>query len=250
MYNPFSLEGKTILVTGASSGIGRGTAIECSKMGAQIVLSGRNERRLQETLTSLKGEGHVVVSGDLNEEDVRQEIVSKMPAINGVVHCAGISQIKMAKFMDLASLESIFQTNVFSPLMLNTLLLKKKKIQKNSSIIFISSISGVYRSQVGEGGYGATKAALAGFVKSLALELSAQGIRVNTIHPGVVETPLLEVSNGTFGEEELENLRQKYPLKRFGKPEDIARCAVYLLSDASNWMTGSSILIDGGFTLK
>jgi NAD(P)-dependent dehydrogenase (short-subunit alcohol dehydrogenase family) len=250
MYNPFSLDGKTIFVTGASSGIGRGTAIECAKMGAQIVLSGRNEQRLQETLASLEGEGHVVVSGDLNEEDVRQDIVSKMPVINGIVHCAGISQIKMAKFMDSTSLESIFQTNVFSPLMLNTLLLKKKKIQKNSSIIFISSISGIYRSQVGEGGYGATKAALAGYVKSLALELSAQGIRVNSIHPGVVETPLLEVSNGTFGEEELENLRQKYPLKRFGKPEDIARCAVYLLSDASNWMTGSNILIDGGFTLK
>ena len=250
MYNPFSLEGKTILVTGASSGIGRGTAIECAKMGAQIVLSGRNEQRLQETLASLEGEGHVVLSGDINEEDVRQEIVNKMPVINGIVHCAGISQIKMAKFMDSISLASIFQTNVFSPLMLNTLLLKKKKIQKNSSIIFISSISGVYRSQVGEGGYGATKAALAGYVKSLALELSAQGIRVNSIHPGVVETPLLEVSNGTFGEEELGNLRQKYPLKRFGKPEDIARCAVYLLSDASSWMTGSNILIDGGFTLK
>ncbi len=250
MYNPFSLDGKTCFVTGASSGLGSGTAIECAKMGAQIVLSGRNEQRLQETLASLEGEGHVVVSGDLNEEDVRQDIVSKMPVINGIVHCAGISQIKMAKFMDSTSLESIFQTNVFSPLMLNTLLLKKKKIQKNSSIIFISSISGIYRSQVGEGGYGATKAALAGYVKSLALELSAQGIRVNSIHPGVVETPLLEVSNGTFGEEELENLRQKYPLKRFGKPEDIARCAVYLLSDASNWMTGSNILIDGGFTLK
>ena len=250
MYNPFSLEGKTILVTGASSGIGRGTAIECAKMGATVVLSGRNEARLQETLASLEGEGHAVVCGDLNSEETRKEIVDKIPALNGVVHCAGRSQIQMAKFMELSSLEGIFQTNVFSPLMLNTLLLKKKKIQKNSSIIFISSISGVYRSQIGEGGYGATKAALAGYVKSLALELSAQGIRVNTIHPGVVETPLLEVSNGTFGEEELEALKQKYPLKRFGKPEDVAKCAVYLLSDASSWMTGSNILIDGGFTLK
>ena len=250
MYNPFSLEGRTILVTGASSGIGRGTAIECAKMGAKIVLSGRNEARLQGTLAFLEGEGHVALCGDLNSEDIRKNIVENMPVINGVVYCAGISQIKMAKFMDQSSLEVIFQTNVFSPLMLNTLLLKKKKIQKNSSIIFISSISGVYRSQIGEGGYGATKAALAGYSKSLALELSAQGIRVNTIHPGVVETPLLEVSNGTFGEEELEALRQKYPLKRFGKPEDIAKCAVYLLSDASSWMTGSNILIDGGFTLK
>lgn len=250
MYNPFSLKGKTILVTGASSGIGRGTAIECSKMGGQLVLSGRNEERLQKTRSSLEGEGHIVLCGDLNSEDVRNELANNMPALDGIVHCAGISQIKMAKFMDMSSLESIFNTNVFSPLMLNTLLQKKKKLQKNSSIVFISSISGVYRSQIGESGYGATKAALTGYVKSLALELSAQGIRVNTIHPGVVETPLLGISNGTFGEEELDRLRQKYPLKRFGKPEDIARCAVYLLSDASSWMTGSCILIDGGFTLK
>lgn len=250
MENPFSLEGKSILVTGASSGIGRGIAVACAKMGAKVVLSGRNETRLQETLDLLEGEGHVVLGGDLNSEDTRKELVEKMPALDGVAYCAGISKIQMAKFMDQSSLEGVFQTNVFSPLMLNTLLLKKKKIKKNASIIFISSISGVYRSQIGEGGYGATKAALTGFVKSLALELSAQGIRVNTIHPGVVETPLLEVSNGTFGEEELEALRQKYPLKRFGKPEDIAYCAVYLLSDASGWMTGSNILIDGGFTLK
>lgn len=250
MYNPFSLEGKTIFVTGASSGIGRGTAIECAKMGAKIVLSGRNEARLQETLSSLEGDGHVILCGDLNSEDTRKEIADKMSALNGVVHCAGISMIQMAKYMDQSSLEGIFETNVFSPLMLNTLLLKKKKIQKNSSIIFISSISGVYRSQIGEGSYGATKAALAGYAKSLALELSAQGIRVNTIHPGVVETPLLEVSNGTFGEAELNALLQKYPLKRFGQPEDIAKCAIYLLSDASSWMTGSNILLDGGFTLK
>ncbi len=250
MENPFSLEGKCILVTGASSGIGRGIVVACAKMGAKVVLSGRSETRLQESLSSLEGDGHLVVCGDLNSEETRKEIVDKMPDLNGVVYCAGISQIQMAKFMDQSSLEGIFQTNVFSPLLLNTLLLKKKKIKKNSSIIFISSISGVYRSQIGEGSYGATKAAVAGFVKSLALELSAQGTRVNTIHPGVVETPLLEVSNGTFGEEELEILRQKYPLKRFGKPEDIANCAVYLLSDASSWMTGSNILIDGGFTLK
>lgn len=250
MYNPFSLEGKTILVTGASSGIGRGTAIECAKMGAKIVLSGRNEQRLQETLASLDGEGHVVACGDLNSEDIRKEVVDKMPALNGVVHSAGILQIKMAKFMDSTFIEDMFQTNVFSPMMLNTLLLKKKRILKQSSIIFLSSLSGVYCSQIGEGVYGATKAALAGYTKSLAIELAAQGVRVNTIHPGMVETPLLEVSKGTFGEEELETLKQKYPLRRFGKPEDIARCAVYLLSDASNWMTGSNILIDGGFTLK
>lgn len=145
MYNPFSLEGKNILVTGASSGIGRGTAIECAKMGATVVLSGRNEARLQGTLSSLEGEGHVVLCGDLNSEETRKEIVDMMPALNGVVHCAGISQIQMAKFMDLSSLEGIFQTNVFSPLMLNALLLKKRKIQKThpsySSLLFQAFIA-------------------------------------------------------------------------------------------------------------
>ena len=250
MDNPFSLEGKRILVTGASSGIGRGIAVACAMMGAKVVISGRNEKRLQETLSLLNGEGHLALCGDLNSEDARAGIVERISELNGIVHCAGISQIQMAKYLNQSSIDEIFNTNVFSPLLLNSLLLRKKKIKKSSSIVFISSISGVFRSQIGEGSYGATKAALTGYVKSLALELSAQGIRVNTIHPGVVETPLLQISNGTFGEEELDTLRQKYPLKRFGKPEDIAYCAVYLLSDASNWMTGSNILIDGGFTLK
>ena len=123
MENPFSLEGKSILVTGASSGIGRGIAVACAKMGAKVVLSGRNETRLQETLDLLEGEGHVVLGGDLNSEDTRKELVEKMPALDGVAYCAGISKIQMAKFMDQSSLEGVFQTNVFSPLMLNTLLL-------------------------------------------------------------------------------------------------------------------------------
>lgn len=250
MYNPFSLEGKTILITGASSGIGRGTAIECSRMGSQVVLIGRNLERLQETLSQMEGEGHVVLAGDLTVEAELNSVIEQMPVLNGVVHCAGISQIKMVKFMDKPSLHGVFDVNVFGPLMLNTALLKKRKIQKGSSIVFISSISGVYSSQVGEAGYGATKAALAGYAKSAAIELATQGTRVNCIHPGIIETPLLSVSNGTFTEQDLENLKKKYPLRRFGQPEDVARCAVYLLSDASSFMTGSSLLLDGGFTLS
>lgn len=250
MYNPFSLEGKTILITGASSGIGRGTAIECSKMGAQVVMTGRNAERLQETLDQMEGNNHLLMVADLTIEEDLNSVIEKMPSLNGVVHCAGISQIKMAKFMDKESLVNVFDTNVFGPLLLNSALLKKRKIQKGSSIVLISSISGVYASQVGESAYGATKAALAGYAKSAAIELALQGTRVNCIHPGVVETPLLSVSNGTFSEEDLENLKKKYPLKRFGQPEDVARCAVYLLSDASSFMTGASLLLDGGFTLS
>jgi len=250
MYNPFSLEGKTILVTGASSGIGRGTAIECSKMGAKVVLTARNVERLNETLKLMEGEGHVILDGNLTVEAELNSILERMPALNGVVHCAGVSQIKLVKFLDKGFIQGVFDVNVFAPLTLNTALLKKKKIKKNSSIVFISSISGVYASQVGEAGYGATKAALVGYAKSAAIELAVQGTRVNCIHPGVVETPLLNVSNGTFSEEDLENLKKKYPLKRFGQPVDVARCVVYLLSDASSWMTGSNLLLDGGFTLS
>ena len=250
MNNPFSLEGKTILITGASSGIGRGTAIECSKMGAKIVLTGRNVERLNETQSQMEGSGHLILDGDLTVEEQLDRIVNEMPVVNGVVHCAGVSQIKMVRFMDKASLNAVFDVNFFGPITLNNALIQKKKIQKNSSIVFISSISGIYASQVGEAGYGATKAALAGYAKSAALELAARGIRVNCIHPGVIETPLLGVSNSTFSEEELETLKKKYPLKRFGQSEDVARCAIYLLSDASLFMTGANLVLDGGFTLS
>lgn len=250
MYNPFSLQGKTILVTGASSGIGRGTAIDCSKMGANVVLTGRNKQRLQETLSQLQGDGHRILTADLTDKSDLDNIIDMIPELNGVVHCAGISQIKMVRFMDEDSLNRIFTSNVIGPLMLNTMLLRKRKIKKGSSIVFISSISGVYASQVGEAGYGASKAALVGYMKSAAIELAGKGIRVNCIHPGVIETPLLETSNDTFSEEDLEKLKRKYPLKRFGQPEDVARCVIYLLSDASSFMTGSSILLDGGFSLS
>lgn len=250
MYNPFSLEGKTILITGASSGIGRGTAIECSRMGAKIVLTGRNKKRLQETLAQLQGDGHKVLAADLTDKSAMVNIIDWISELNGVVHCAGISQIKMVRFLDADSLNNIFNSNVIGPLMLNTLLLRKRKIKKDSSIVFISSISGVYATQVGEAGYGASKAALTGYMKAAAIELAGKGIRVNCIHPGVIETPLLKTSNETFSEEDLEKLKKKYPLKRFGQPEDVARCAVYLLSDASSFMTGSSILLDGGFSLS
>lgn len=237
-------------MTGASSGIGRSTAIECSKMGARVVLTGRDSGRLQETSGKLQGEGHVMLVGDLTIEEELNDIIEMTPPLNGVVHCAGVSQIKMVKFLDTVSLEGVFKANVFGPLALNALLLKKRRIQKGSSIVFISSISGIYASQVGEAGYGASKAALSGYMKSAALELAPQGTRVNCIHPGVIETPLLSVGRNTFTDEDLENLKKKYPLRRFGQPEDVARCAVYLLSDASSFMTGSNILLDGGFTLS
>lgn len=250
-YNPFSLEGKTILVTGASSGIGRGICIQCARMGAKVVLVGRNEERLNETLSSMGGaDSHEVHTCELTDDESLNNLINNCPVLDGVVHCAGISQIVMAKNLDGNSIEHIFKTNVYAPLALNAGLLKKRKISKGGSIVFLSSISGNYATNIGESGYAATKAALAGYVKAAALELAAQKIRVNSIHPGVVETPLLQVSNSTFSEEDLDNLKKKYPLKRFGLPEDVANSAVFLLSDASSWMTGSELLIDGGYSLN
>lgn len=250
MYNPFSLEGKTILVTGASSGIGRGIAIECSKMGAKVVINGRNEQRLNETLEQLEGEGHIAIRADLSKQEDIDALVAQCPELNGVVNSAGIPKICAVKHISRDLLEEIVNTNEIAPILLTSGLLKKKKIQKGSSIVFIASMSGVFIANTGEAPYDATKGALAGFTKSAALELAAQGTRVNTICPGLVPTSILGLSNEMFSEEQLKDtMYGRYPLKRVGKPEDIANGAIYLLSDASSWVTGINLLIDGGYCL-
>lgn len=249
-YNPFSLEGKTILVTGASSGIGRGIAVECSKMGARMVVTGRNMERLNETFSMLEGEGHTAISADLSKQDGIDNLVLQCPEINGIVHSAGIPKICAVKNIGRELLEDIVNVNEVAPILLTAALLKKKKLQKRSSIVFIASMSGVFIANTGEAPYDATKGALAGFTKSAAFELAAQGTRVNTICPGLVPTSILGLSNEVFSEEQLkETMYGRYPLKRVGTPEDIANGAIYLLSDASSWVTGINLLIDGGYCL-
>lgn len=251
MKNPFSLEGKCILVTGASSGIGQGVAVACAQMGAKVVINGRDEVRLKETLSLLDGDGHTAILADLSVQEGIDTLVAHCPAINGLVHSAGISAICGVKHIDRALLEEITSINEVAPILLTSALLKKKKLQKQSSVVFIASMSGVFVGNTGESPYSATKGSLSGFVKSAAFELAAQGTRVNTICPGVVETRLLSLSNEMFSEEQLkETMLGRYPLKRFGKPEDIANGAVYLLSDASSWVTGINLLIDGGYCLS
>ena len=249
-YNPFSLEGKTILVTGASSGIGRGIAVECSKMGAKVVVNGRNVERLNETMSMLEGEGHVAIAADLSKQEEIDNLVSQCPAINGVVHSAGIPKICGVKHIERSLLEEIVNVNEIAPILLTSGLLKKKKLQKKSSIIFIASISGVCVANVGEAPYSTTKGGLAGFTKGAAYELAAQGTRVNTICPALVPTSILGLSNEMFSEQQLKDtMYGRYPLKRVGTPEDIANGAIYLLSDASSWVTGINLIIDGGYTL-
>lgn len=250
MLNPFSLEGKTILVTGASSGIGRGIAVECSKMGAKLVLNGRNVERLNETLLQLAGEGHIAIAADLSTQEEIERLVTEVPELNGCVHSAGIPKICAVKFIDRNLLEDIINVNTIAPILLTSLLLKKKKLQKRSSIVFISSISGVCAANIGEAPYSTTKGALSGFTKTAAYELAAQGTRVNCICPGLVPTNILNLSNTVFSEEQLkETMYGRYPLKRVGTPEDIAYGVIYLLSEASSWVTGINLVIDGGYIL-
>jgi len=247
MYNPFSLENKTILVTGASSGIGKAIAIECSKMGAQVVITGRNEQRLQETYGQLEGAQPAYIVADLTKKEDIETLANQIDGLNGLINCAGLTIPKPFKFLQEEDIQEVMTVNFNAPLLLTQLLVKKKKLQKASSIIFISSISGTKVSYIGNSIYSASKGAINGISKGLALELASQQIRVNTVIPGMVETNI--VSGGEVTQEQMEADKQKYPLKRYGKPEEVAYAVVYLLSDASSWVTGSNLLIDGGYTL-
>ena len=247
MYNPFSLENKTILVTGASSGIGKAIAIECAKIGAQVVITGRNEQRLAETYEQLEGRHPDYIVADLTKKEDIEKLVIQTGLLNGLVNCAGLTIPKPFKFLLEEDIEKIMTVNFNAPLLLTQQLVKKKKLKKGASVVFISSISGTKVSAVAESIYSASKGAVNGLCKGLALELAPQQIRVNTINPGIIETSIF--SDGAITEEQLQQNMAKYPLKRYGKPEEVAYAVVYLLSGASGWVTGSNLLIDGGYTL-
>ena len=246
-YNPYSLEGKTILVTGASSGIGKATAIECSKLGARVVITGRDEARLQQTLSSLEGEGHVVITADLGEDDGIRFLVERVPVLNGIVHAAGISDTVLFQFLKKERLENIFNINFFAPVVLSQLLLKKKLLQKGGSIVFLSSIDGPVTAHIGNSMYSATKGALSAMMQNMSIELASKGIRVNAVLPGMTETPLIH--NDDITQEQLNKDMELYPLKRYADPREIAWAIIYLLSDASTFTIGTSLVVDGGFTI-
>jgi len=247
MYNPFSLKGKKVFVSGASSGIGKAIAAECSKMGAVLFISGRNKERLNETLEGLEGEGHIQIPADLNNEDEIRKLVEILPVLDGVVHCAGISKPLPFQFTGREVIDEVMGINFTSHALISHHLLKSKKIAKGGSVVFISSISGVYISSAGGSIYSASKGALNGLLKGMAVELAPKMIRVNSVNPGMIDTDIY--SKGIITEEQLREDAQRYPLKRFGKPEEVAYAVVYLLSDAAAWTTGSCLLIDGGYTL-
>ena len=251
MINPFSLEGKKILVTGASSGIGRGIAIECSKMGAKVVLNGRNEERLKETLGMMEGEGHELLVSDLSSPDELQRMADTLPELQGWVNSAGIPKVCPIKYFRRDDLDEIMNVNTISSMMLLSMLIKKKKLRRGASIVFISSISGVFVGTAGDTSYCASKGAVNGFTKGAAIELAGMGIRVNSINPGLVPTNILDIANEKSGDTHIvDTMIDKYPLKRLGEPKDIGNGAVFLLSDASSWITGQNLVIDGGISIS
>lgn len=248
-YNPYTLEGKTVLITGASSGIGRATAIECSRMGAKCVITGRNAERLNETFQKLEGEGNnIQVIADLSTKEGIDTIVDASPIVDGLVANAGYTYTSPISFIKEDQLKGVLQVNSISSILLLKSLLKKKKLIKGASVVFTCSLSGLGRVSIGNSMYAASKGAVRAFAKAAANELADKMIRVNTVCPAMVDTGILNA--GTITQEQLDADKLLYPLKRYGKPEEIAWAIIYLLSDAAAWVTGTDMVLDGGKLLR
>ena len=250
MFNPFTLEGKTVLVTGAGGGIGRATAIACSKMGATLVVTDINAETLAETLSLLETEGerkHLMFTADLTNDEVLDKMVAEMPQLDGIVCNAGISKVLPIQFLNAEDMNRIMAINAFAPMYMTQRLYKKKRINKGGSIVYTVSISGVCMVSMGGVMYAVSKNALDAFMRNAALEFAARNIRVNSVNPSRVKTGLIQ--NSVYSEEEVSKDLQTYPLKRYAEPEEIASCIVFLLSDAASYITGHALVVDGGKTL-
>lgn len=251
--NPFSLENKTIVVTGASSGIGRQCAIDCSKMGARVVVIARNEERLDETIVQLEGENHVKVVADLTDFTalpiIVKNIVNEAGPIGGLVNCAGISKTELLKQTTADKLDSFFKSNVYSSILLAKEVCKKGIFdERGTSIVFLSSVASVVGG-AGKSVYSATKGALISGMRSLSVEYAIKKIRFNAISPGVIETPI-NASQPYLADPELREKTISQHLLGLGQCTDISNACIYLLSEASRWVTGQNLIVDGGFSVR
>ena len=247
-HTAFHLTGKTILVTGASSGIGRQTAIECAAMGATVLVTARSKDKLETLVNMLAGINHQLFVCDLLDPTAIDLLVTSLPPLNGVVHCAGIVKPFPISYLSPAKIDQTLHTNFNSAVWLTTALFKSKKINRGSSFVFISSISGQHPHKGGSM-YAASKAALEAFSKTLALEYATKEIRSNCIAPAMVKTALYDAVVEGLSAHEMEAHVKKYPLG-VGFPQDVANAVVFLLSPASRWVTGTTIVLDGGLLLQ
>ena len=246
--NLFSLTDKTVLITGAAGGIGGETAKVLANLGANVVLTDIREEPLNNTLKevcALSSGEHLAVTADLTSEEGLAKLVANCPNLDGLVCNAGVMKLTPVPFITEEELCRMQSINLNAPILLTKSLLRKKRINKGGSIVFTASAAGVYRVSLGNGIYATTKCGIDAFMRTVALELGPKGIRCNSVNPGMVETAMI----GSFTEEQKEKEKLNYPLRRFAKPEDIAYGIAFLLSDASSFITGTALKIDGGMTL-
>lgn len=243
MTDLFSINEKYILITGASSGIGREIAIQCSQGGARVIITGRDQARLEETRSLMSGGEHSIIACDLAEEQNIQELVKQLPELNGVVFCAGVIEYNPVRFVNGNKIRNTFAVNFDSQVLLTQQLIKQKKLKNSSSLVYVSSIASLL-GVAGTAMYAASKASLNAFVRVTASELAPQKIRANSICPGIVITPM-----GEHAQDMSEDLAKDYPLG-LGQPVDVAAPCIFFLSEASKWITGTELVMDGGLTLK
>ena len=243
--NAFDLTGKSILVTGASSGLGRQCAITASQYGAVVIITGRNQERLLETFSQLSGPDHQWLLADLTNDTEITHLVDHLPPVNGVVYSIGISDLSPARFITAADISKTFSISYNASVLLTSNLLARKKLVHNAcSLIFISTISTRYPF-VGGAMYISAKAALEAYARVLALELAPRGIRSNSICPAFVKTPMLESTAENYSQEAVKKIEERQPLG-LGEPEDVANAVVFFLSDASRWITATNLILGGG----
>ncbi len=247
MYNPYSLEGKIVLVTGASSGIGKATAIICSKLGAKVIAVGRNEERLKDTISQLEGEEHLYFVCDLQSSEQIDNMIQSLPEIHGLVNNAGTSIMAPVQFIKEDTFKNLLQIDTISPIILLQKLLKKKLLKRGASVVFTSSMAAMGDVAPGNSMYVACKGAISSFVQCAALELGPKGIRVNAVCPAMTDTPL---AHEGVTEEQFAAFKNRYPLGTIGEPEDIGFGIAYLLSNAAKWVTGTNMIIDGGVSVN
>lgn len=250
-FNPFDLTGKVIVVTGASSGIGRQCAIDCSRAGGRIVLIGRNEMRLKETESLMEGSGHIIICEDINNIDsVSDKIldcVKETGSIDGFIHSAGIEKTMLLRNLKPSDYIEVFNTNFVSGISILKTISKKPNHKIGCKVVFISSITGVI-ARVGTLAYTASKGAILSATRELAVELASKGINVNCVSPGTILTPMMKKVLAEMTEEERLKRLDGFPLG-IGTPEDISSTCIFLLSDAARWITGQNIVVDGGYTI-